>query len=182
MTNPNSPAYDDFYPSGRFARVPAEALGPLALEGDHRMGHAAFRVFVALCRFRGATRTVNPSQETLASMTGLSRNNVSRATRELAARGWLTAYHEGGDPHKRVLNYELAIPKPGISRGVPARPTRAQRNAAAKMAAELAARPILSQPKGPKARGTLLTPEDEVERDLAELAAQAQVATNGTPA
>jgi DNA-binding transcriptional MocR family regulator len=150
--------------------VPAEALGPLSVEGTQEMGHAAFRVFVALCRFRGASRTVNPSQETLASMTGLSRNNVSRATRELAARGWLVARHEEGNPRKRVVNYELSVPTPGLSPGVPAKATRAQRNAAKAVAVELSERPVLSQPKGLKATAVRLAPEDEVARDLVELA------------
>ncbi|MDE2629020.1 MAG: hypothetical protein KGL99_17880, partial [Burkholderiales bacterium] len=65
-----SQAVDAFFPSGFFAKVPAEALGPLAFEGPHRMEHTEFRLFVALCRFRGRAQVVNPCQETLAKMTG----------------------------------------------------------------------------------------------------------------
>lgn len=42
------------------------------------MEHSEFPLFVALCRFRGRAEVANPSQETLARMTGMARNNVSR--------------------------------------------------------------------------------------------------------
>lgn len=129
-----SPA-DGFFPSGRFAKVPAEALGPLAQKGPHRMSHAEFRLFVALCRFRGIARVVNPCQETLASMTGIARQNVSRTANSLQAKGWVRIRHEDDHKQKRVENYELLIPTPGASPGVEpkARKPRARRAVAAPM-------------------------------------------------
>ena len=115
-------------------------------------------------------------------MTGLSRNNVSRAVKELAARGWLKAHHADGDPHKRIVNYELSIPTPGVSPGVEPTATRAERNAAETMASSLAARDVLSQPRGIKGRAKAEAPEDEVARDLAELAALAVTLDDGAPA
>ncbi len=116
---------DEFFPSSRFAKVPAEALGSLAWKGPHRMEHSEFRLFVALARFRGVAQLVNPSQETLAAMTGMSRNNVSRAAHGLECKGWAVLHHQDGDPHKRIENYELKIPVPGKSPGVPPKPRKA---------------------------------------------------------
>lgn len=109
---------DDFFPSGRFAKVPAEALGPLATEGAHRMEHTEFHLFVALCRFRGRAQVVNPCQETLAKMTRMARNNVSRAAHGLQAKGWVRLHHKDGNIRKAIENYELLIPQPGKSPGV----------------------------------------------------------------
>jgi hypothetical protein len=117
-------AQDPFFPSGYFAKVPAEALGPIAFEGPHRIEHSEFRLFVALCRFRGRAQLVNPSQETLAKMTGMTRNNVSRAAHRLQLKGWVTLHHKDGNPHKSIQNYELHIPIPGSSPGVAPKPKK----------------------------------------------------------
>ena len=119
-----TPSQDGFFPSARFAKVPAEALDALAYEGPHKLSHAEFRLFVALCRFRGIARIVNPSQETLASMTGISRSNVSRTAHLLQAKGWARIHHADGDPQKRVSNYELLIPVRGVSPGVEPEPRK----------------------------------------------------------
>lgn len=119
-----TPAADAFFPSGYFAKVPAEALGPLAFEGPHRMEHSEFHLFAALCRFRGRAQLVNPSQETLAMMTGMARNNVSRAAHGLQAKGWVRLHHKDGNPHKKIENYELLIPTPGSSPGIAPKPKK----------------------------------------------------------
>lgn len=124
-TTPAMQAVDAFYPSGFFAKVPAEALGILAFEGPHRMEHTEFRLFVALCRFRGRAQVVNPCQETLAKMTGMARNNVSRAAHSLQAKGWVRLHHKEGNPRKAIENYELLIPTPGTSPGVATKPRKA---------------------------------------------------------
>jgi len=133
MSFPTSPAStaasqaaDAFFPSGFFAKVPAEALGPLAFEGPHRMEHTEFRLFVALCRFRGRAQVVNPCQETLAKMTGMARNNVSRAAHGLQAKGWVRLHHKENNPRKAIENYELLIPTPGTSPGVAPKPRKAR--------------------------------------------------------
>jgi hypothetical protein len=120
-------AQDTFFPSGYFAKVPTEALGSLAFEGHHRMEHSEFRLFVALCRFRGRAQLVNPSQETLAKMTGMTRNNVSRAAHGLKSKGWATLHHKDGNVHKSIANYELHIPIPGTSPGVMPMPKKVQK-------------------------------------------------------
>lgn len=102
-------APDPFFPSTYFAKVPAEVLSPLAHAGGAAMSHAEFRVFIALCRFRGATRIVNPTRITLGSMTGLTPNNISRATQRLQAKGWLTIHYAGDQPSREVENYELHL-------------------------------------------------------------------------
>lgn len=133
---------DDFFPSGRFARVPAEALGPLAFQGEHSMEHSEFHLFVALCRFRGRAQVVNPSQETLAKMTGMARNNVSRAANRLQDKGWVRLHHRDGNPRKAIENYELLIPVPGVTVVVPPKPKKARGKAADVAAPSLpAARP-----------------------------------------
>lgn len=100
---------DSLFPSGYFAKVPAEVLAPLAHEGPSAMSHAEFRVFVALCRFRGPTRIVNPTRMTLERMTGLTPNNISRSTRSLQAKGWLTIHYVEGRKAREVENYELHL-------------------------------------------------------------------------
>lgn len=101
---------DNFFPSNRFAKVPAELLSALSWSGPHKLEHVEFRVLVALCKFRGPEKRVNPAQETLSMMTGIQRQNVSRAIRSLQAKGWLIAHHEDGHPKKRVVQYELIVP------------------------------------------------------------------------
>lgn len=113
-------APDPFFPSTYFAKVPAEVLSPLAHAGDAAMSHAEFRVFIALCRFRGTTRTVNPTRMTLGKMTGLTPNNISRATQRLQAKGWLTIHYAGGRPSREVENYELHL----SSKGTPVERTK----------------------------------------------------------
>ena len=127
-TSPTIPttaqAGDAFFPSGYFAKVPAEALSLLAFEGPHRMEHSEFRLFVALCRFRGRAQVVHPCQETLASMTGMARNNVSRAAHGLQDKGWVRLHHKEGNPRKPIVNYELLIPVPGKSPGMVSKPKK----------------------------------------------------------
>ena len=118
--------FDEFFPSNRFAKVPAEALGPLAFEGPYRMEHTEFRLFVALCRFRGRAHLVNPSQERLAKMTGMARNNVSRAAHGLQDKGWVRLHHRDDNERKVIENYELLIPVPGVTVVVPPRPKKAR--------------------------------------------------------
>jgi hypothetical protein len=125
-----SQAGDAFFPSGYFAKVPAEALDKLAFEGPHRMEHSEFRLFVALCRFRGRAQVVHPCQETLASMTGMARNNVSRAAHGLQSKGWVRLHHKEANPRKPIVNYELLIPVPGKSPGMAAKPNKAHGEAA----------------------------------------------------
>lgn len=127
-----SQAGDAFFPSGYFAKVPSEALGPLALEGPHRMEHSEFRLFVALCRFRGRAQVVHPCQETLASMTGMARNNVSRAAHGLQNKGWVRLHHKEANPRKPIVNYELLIPVPGKSPGIVSKPKKSHGEAALK--------------------------------------------------
>ncbi len=124
-----APSHDGFFPSARFAKVPAEALDALAYEGPHKLSHAEFRLFVALCRFRGITRIVNPCQETLAAMTGIVRSNVSRTAQSLQAKGWVRIHHVDGDSQKRVSNYELFIPVRGVSPGVASKPKKTRMKA-----------------------------------------------------
>ncbi len=142
-TTPSRP--DEFFPSGRFARVPAEALGPLAQKGPHRMSHAEFRLFVALCRFRGLAHIVNPCQETLASMTGIARQNVSRTAASLQAKGWVRVHHEDDHKQKRVENYELLVPTPGQSPGVEPKPRKPRvKHAATTPAVSLRSGPMVA--------------------------------------
>lgn len=112
ITQSSQDSSDPFFPSGRFAKVPAELFSILSWSGKHKLEHTEFRVFIALCKFRGPSRLVNPSQETIAMMTGVQRQNVSRAIRNLEAKGWLVAHHEDGHPKKRVVQYELMVPAP----------------------------------------------------------------------
>lgn len=100
---------DPLFPSIFFAKIPAEVLGPLAHIGPAAMSHAEFRVFVALCRFRGTARIVNPTRARLEMMTGLTPNNISRATRGLCDKGWLTIHYADGKKSRKVANYELHI-------------------------------------------------------------------------
>jgi hypothetical protein len=134
-----APSHDGFFPSARFAKVPAEALDALAYEGPHKLSHAEFRLFVALCRFRGISRIVNPCQETLAAMTGIARSNVSRTAQLLQAKGWVRIQHVDGDPRKRVSNYELLIPVRGASPGVPSKPKKMRKTKAPLDVAETSA-------------------------------------------
>ncbi|MFG6490283.1 helix-turn-helix domain-containing protein [Roseateles sp. BYS78W] len=90
------------------------------------MEHSEFRLFVALCRFRGRAQLVNPSQETLAKMTGMARNNVSRAANRLQDKGWVRLHHRDDNPRKAIENYELLIPTPGVTVVVPPKPTKAR--------------------------------------------------------
>jgi len=106
-----SGAADPLYPSTFFAKVPAEVLAPAAHSGPLAMSHAEFRVFVALCRFRGPARVVNPARTTLTNMTGLTPNNVSRATKGLQSKGWLTIHYVEGKKCREVENYELHLPE-----------------------------------------------------------------------
>lgn len=124
-----TPAQDPFFPSGFFAKVPAEALGPLAFKGPHRMEHSEFRLFAALCRFRGRAQLVNPCQDTLAKMTGMARNNVSRAAHGLQDKGWVRLHHKDKNPRKKIENYELLIPTPGSSPGVAPKPKKVRASA-----------------------------------------------------
>ena len=141
---------DEFFPSGRFAKVPAEALGPLAFEGPHSMEHTEFRLFVALCRFRGRAQVVNPSQETLAKMTGMARNNVSRAANRLQDKGWVRLHHRDGNPRKAIENYELVIPVPGVTAVVPPKPKKARAKSADLVAPSMPlARPGVMFPSKP---------------------------------
>jgi hypothetical protein len=127
---PRASKPDAFYPSGKFARVPLEALSPLAWAGTRQMSHAEFRVLVALCYFRGMFKDVYPSQETLADMTGIARNNVSRAAQSLQDRGWLRIDYVNGDPRQGVEHYELSVPArdegptPTMRRPKPSHPKR----------------------------------------------------------
>lgn len=130
---------DDFFPSGRFAKVPDEALGQLAFEGPHRMENSEFRLFVALCRYRGKAHVVNPSQETLAKRTGMARNNVSRAAHGLQDKGWVRLHHRDGNPRKAIVNYELLIPVPGVTVVVPPKPKKARAIASADVSSPIAA-------------------------------------------
>ena len=90
------------------------------------MEHSEFHLFVALCRFRGRAQVVNPSQETLAKMTGMARNNVSRAANRLQDKGWVRLHHRDGNPRKAIENYELLIPVPGVTVVVPPKPKKAR--------------------------------------------------------
>ncbi len=101
---------DPFFPSGRFARVPQEAFSALAFRGATGLSHAEFRVFVALARFRGIAKRVNPTRLTLGKMTGMTPNNISRATKGLQAKGWLTIVYVDGQKSRKVENYELKVP------------------------------------------------------------------------
>lgn len=103
----SSQPVDVFLPS-YFARVPIEAM-VIGSTGAAAMSHAEFRVFVALCRFRGAARIVNPTRATLMKMTGMTPNNISRATRALQDKRWLTIHYENGDKRRKVTNYELRL-------------------------------------------------------------------------
>lgn len=103
-------AADAFFPSGLFAKVPQEALSFLAHGGSSAMSHAEFRVFVALCRFRGPTRIVNPTRARLEKMTGMTPNNISRATKSLQENGWLTVHYADGNKSRVIENYELCVP------------------------------------------------------------------------
>ena len=111
-----APLPDPLFPSGYFAKVPAEVFASLALPHAGGMSHAEFRVFVALCRFRGPSRQVHPTRMTLEAMTGMTPNNISRCTKGLKDKGWLIIhYQEGkdGSTKKRLVgNYELRLPEP----------------------------------------------------------------------
>lgn len=108
-SNPATGTIDPLFPSNFFAKIPAEVLGPLAHTGPAAMSHAEFRVFVALCRFRGPTRIVNPTRARLEMMTGLTPNNISRATKGLCNKGWLTIHYADGMKSRKVANYELHL-------------------------------------------------------------------------
>lgn len=109
-TNQTGSAPDPFNPSGRFAKVPSEVLYEAA-SGDHAMSHAEFRVFVALCRYRGKAGRVNPTRETLSRLCAISPQNISRATKRLEALGWLRIDHAGEGKHRRIENYHLQLPR-----------------------------------------------------------------------
>jgi len=100
-------AVDAFFPT-YFARVPLEAM-TIGSFGPTAMSHAEFRVFVALCRFRGLAKIVNPTRATISRMTGMTPNNISRATRALQDKGWLAIHYESGDKRRKVINYELKL-------------------------------------------------------------------------
>ena len=100
-------AIDTFFPS-YFARVPLEAM-TIGSSGSQAMSHAEFRVFVALCRFRGIAKIVNPTRTTITKMTGMTPNNISRATRALQEKGWLAIHYEADDKRRKVINYELKL-------------------------------------------------------------------------
>jgi len=100
-------AVDSFFPS-YFARVPLEAM-TIGSSGSKAMSHAEFRVFVALCRFRGIAKIVNPTRTTITKMTGMTPNNISRATRALQEKGWLAIHYEADDKRRKVINYELKL-------------------------------------------------------------------------
>jgi DNA-binding MarR family transcriptional regulator len=122
---------DPLFPSGYFAKVPAEALSALAHSGAAALSHAEFRVLVSLLRFRGAERVVNPKRGTLERMTGMTPNNISRCTRGLQSKGWLTIHYEDARTRRVVANYELRIPAQakaasanGVSQAQPDTPWR----------------------------------------------------------
>jgi hypothetical protein len=112
---------DAFFPS-YFARVPIEAM-TIGSSGSKAMSHAEFRVFVALCRFRGIAKIVNPTRTTITKMTGMTPNNISRATRALQDKGWLAIQYEADDKRRKVINYELKLASfdapPPIDRSAP---------------------------------------------------------------
>ena len=115
MQTPTTPARnaalpDPFFPTALFAKVPAEALTPTKFSKDSAMTHAEFRVFVALCRFRGPDRTVHPTRLTLEKMTLMTPNNISRATAGLQKKGWLVIHYLNGRKSRVVANYELGLP------------------------------------------------------------------------
>jgi hypothetical protein len=108
MQNPSKQAASDIFFPSYFARVPLEAM-TFGSAGPAAMSHAEFRVFVALCRFRGIAKVVNPTRSTLTKMTGMTPNNISRATRALKDKGWLTIHYENCDKRRKVINYELRL-------------------------------------------------------------------------
>lgn len=113
FTVPPASPFDPFFPSRFFAKVPAEALSALAHHGRSKMTHGEFRVFVALCRFRGPSRIVNAERETLERMIGTSPNNISRATHGLQRKGWLVIHYVDPSTRRKIANYELKVPERG---------------------------------------------------------------------
>lgn len=106
-------SFDPFFPSGQFAKVPAEAFGSLAVSGPHALTHAEFRLLASLCRFRGVSRLVYPTRALLERLTGMTPNNVSRITKSLQKKGWLTICYVDGNVRRKVANYELCVPVSG---------------------------------------------------------------------
>lgn len=91
----------------RFCRVPPEAAA------DPRLSKRALRVLIALCLHVDEDGYCWPKQTVLAEKTGLSRQKVNEAIRELADADWIKVLNERSQKSGRYSsNYYLITPPP----------------------------------------------------------------------
>jgi DNA-binding MarR family transcriptional regulator len=88
----------------KFSIVPIEACA------DPRLTPTELRVLIALLSFRNKDTTLcNPKRESVAERTGLSENQVSKATTGLERHGWLKKDGKGGSG--RSCHYVITVPE-----------------------------------------------------------------------
>jgi len=77
--------------------------------GSKAMSHAEFRVFVCPLPLPRHSQNREPDPYHDYQMTGMTPNNISRATRALQDKGWLAIHYEADDKRRKVINYELKL-------------------------------------------------------------------------
>jgi hypothetical protein len=89
--------------SNTFSKMPVEVWL------DHRLTLKQIRVFGAILSFANADGSAHPKREAIALRCGMLPDNVSRATSQLVALGWLTKTGKGG--YSMPASYQMTIPK-----------------------------------------------------------------------
>jgi hypothetical protein len=86
------------------------ALVPMALLLDSNLSDRERRVLIALMMFADRdTGLCDPSQETIAELTGIDHSGVNKTIRSLKLRGWLTAERKPKS-FATSLNYHVQVP------------------------------------------------------------------------